>query len=309
MRLGGKTELNVMQSLYWLCGPPADEGNLIWPVRLCDNRERRNAGTSRFIPRISKLQSHVLPLIKSACGALFFATALEKGQAHVVDNGSFGLVGTSQKDLIVTCYHVWHGFLEERNANRDLKLCACFDDKYPVPICTLPDGTENKPIAANKDLDVAVFDLEPFKAYCSEDKACAILNSGPNFKIKEKDAVCIVGYPGRFRAEVENGISFGREPYSGFISSISGYKFLVDFTRVMNADRNLLVKKWDRENIVTKGISGSPCFSIQPNYQLSLIGFVTDHLGWDSVPDNYVQVTASNCISEDGTLKPLGSFY
>ena len=292
-----------MQSLYWLCEPPHDKGGLIWPVRLCDNAEKRNGTSSRFIPKPEQLKSHVLPFIKSACGPLYFATALEKGQGRVIDNGSFGLVGTSQRDLLVTCYHVWIGFLNKRKEIPGLKLCACFDDKYPVPICTLPDGTENKPVAENKELDIAVFDLGPFKTYCGEHKMCAILNSEPQIQIKEKDAVGIVGQPGRFRVEVEQGIRFGRELYFGFISSISGCKFLVDFTRLMDFDRNLLVKKWDKENIVTSGISGSPCFIIQPNYQLSLIGFVTGHRGWESIPENYVQVTMSNCINEDGTLK------
>jgi hypothetical protein len=34
----------------------------------------------------------------------------------------------------------------------------------------------------------------------------------------------------------------------------------------------------------------------------------TDHVGWNIVPDNYVQVTTSNCINEDGTLKTANSF-
>lgn len=265
--------------------------------------------SSRFIPKPDQIKTRVLPFIKSACGPLYFATSLEKGKGHVIDNGSFGLVGTSKKDLLVTCCHVWNGFLKKREQDPGLKLCACFDDRYPVPICTLPDGTDNEPIDKNEKLDIAVFDLEPFKAYCGEHKRCAILNSEPQIQIKEKDAVGIVGHPGRFRAEVEQGISFGREPYFGFISSISGCKFFVDFTKVMDFERNLLVKKWDRDNIVTKGISGSPCFIILPNYQLSLIGIVTAHVGWDTVPDNYVQVTTSNCINEDGTLKPVSSFY
>jgi hypothetical protein len=298
-----------MQPFYWLCEPPHNEGGLIWPVNLCDSAEKRNATNSRFIPKPEQVKTHVLPFLKSACGPLYFATSLEKGKGHVIDNGSFGLVGTSKKDLLVTCYHVWNGFLKKREQDPGLKLCACFDDRYPVPICTLPDGTDNEPIDKDEKLDIAVFDLEPFKAYCGEHKMCAILNSGPQIQIKEKDTVGIVGQPGRFRVEVEQGISFGREPYIGFISSISGYKYFMDFTRVMDFERNLLVKKWDRNNIVTKGISGSPCFIILPNYQLSLIGIVTAHVGWDSVPDNFVQVTTSNCINEDGTLKTADSFY
>jgi hypothetical protein len=203
---------------------------------------------------------------------------------------------------------VWNGFLNKRKEIPSLKLCACFDGKYPVPICTLPDGTDNEPIAQNEKLDIAVFNLEPFKAYCGEN-TCAILNAEPQIQIKEKDAVGIVGFPGRFRVDVPQGTSYGREPYCGFISSVSGYRFYVDFTRMMDFERNLLIKKWDWKNIVTSGISGSPCFIIQPNYQLSLIGFVTGHRGFESVPENYVQVTTSNCINEDGTLKTADSFY
>ncbi|MDR3565924.1 MAG: hypothetical protein P4N59_31430 [Negativicutes bacterium] len=192
---------------------------------------------------------------------------------------------------------------------RKLKLCACLDDKYPVTICTLPDGTKNQPIAQDKELDIAVFDLEPYKAYIGEHKKLAILNAEPKIQIKEKDWVGIVGHPGRFRVEVKNGVQYGREPYCGYISSVSGCKFQVDFTRIMDFDRNLLIKKWSRKKLPTRGISGSPCFIVQPNHKLSLVGFVTEHHGWKSIPNNFVQVTMSDCINEDGTLKPADSFH
>ena len=57
------------------------------------------------------------------------------------------------------------------------------------------------------------------------------------------------------------------------------------------------------------GVSGGPCFVVRRDYEPYLIGFVTEHVGFSSVEDNFLQLTTSNCINEDGTIKPASSFY
>jgi hypothetical protein len=264
---------------------------------------------TKFIPSIPKLQSDVLPQIKQAFGPLFFATAIEKGQGNVIDNGSFAFVSTKTKLLLVTCYHVWNGFLAAREKNPELKFYACFDDKHSVCICTTIDGTQTKPIDQNEKLDITVFDMEPFQEFLGE--------QGKNFfypltipvsQLTTNDLVGVIGSPGKQRFETEKGTGFGRQPYFAYVLATSGFTIRVDFTRVMSLDRELTYKQGDKKP-ATAGVSGGPCFLINTDYKSYLIGIVTDHVCYEGRQDNYLTVTTANCINEDGTLKTPDSFY
>ena len=244
-----------------------------------------------------------MPDIKQALGPLFFAKSLGKKKGNVISNGSFTYVGTHQMDLLVTCHHVWDGFLEERKKTPGLKLCGCFDDKYPVPICTLPNGKENKPIDQDKQLDIATFDMKPFAGYVGK-KNYFFPNHLPHSIANINDAVAIIGCPGKQRIDLGHAVGWGRQPYIGFISEINGFKIKVDFSKMMSLNRELTINPEDQKP-ATAGISGCPCFVFRPDYKPYLIGFVTEH---HIQFKNEVQITCANCINEDGTLKSPMSF-
>ena len=264
---------------------------------------------TKFIPNISKLQSDVLPQIKQAFGVLFFATCTEQGYGNVVDNGSCAFVSTQTKLLLVTCYHVWNGFLAAREKNPELELYACFDDKHAVCISSKIDGTQTKPIDQNEKMDIAVFDMESFQEFLGE--------HGKNFfypltipisEFTANDLVGVIGSPGKQRIQTEKGIGWARQPYFAYVSATSGFTIRVDFTRVMSLDRELTHKQGDKKP-ATAGVSGGPCFLIHTDYKSYLLGIVTDHVCYEDRPDNYLTVTTANCINENGTLKTPDSFY
>jgi hypothetical protein len=269
----------------------------------CNAGKGNDMTKPEFIPKLREIQSFVIPQIKQALGPLFFATSLEKKKGNVIDNGSFAYVGTHKKNLLVTCHHVWNGFLEERAKKPGLRLCACFDDRTPIPFCTLPDGTENKPIDQDKQLDIATFDMKPFEHYV-RDKNCFFPNHFPQSIVNQNDAVAIIGCPGKQRIDLGHAVGWGRQPYIGFVSEISGFKIKVDFTRMMSLNREMTINPKD-EKPATSGTSGCPCFVFRADYKPYLIGFVTEqHIQFR----NEVQITCANCISEDGTLKSPMSF-
>ena len=251
-----------------------------------------------FIPKLRQIQSLVIPQIKQALGPLFFATSLTRKKGNVINNGSFAYVATHEKNLLVTNYHVWNGFLEKRKQIPGLKLCGCFDDRYPTPFCTLPDGTENKPIDQDRLLDIATFDMKPFEHYVRQ-KNFFFSNHIPHSIVNRNDAVAIIGCPGEQRIDLGHAVQWGRQPYIGigFVSEISGFKIMVDFTRMMSLNRKLTINPNDKDP-ATAGTSGCPCFVFRSDYKPYLIGFVTEH---HIQFKNEVQITCSNCISEDGT--------
>jgi hypothetical protein len=258
---------------------------------------------SEFIPKIKQIQSLVIPEIKQALGPLFFATSLTRKRGNVIDNGSFAYVGTHQKNLLVTCYHVWNGFLEGRTKKPGLKLCGCFDDKTPTEFCTLPDGTANKPIDQDKQMDIAVFDMKPFERYINH-KNFFSPNRFPQSIANVNDLVAIIGCPGRQRIDLGHSVFWGRQPYIGIVSEIKDFKIKVDFTRMMSLNRELTINPED-EKPATSGTSGCPCFVFRADYKPYLIGFVTEH---HIRFKNEVEITTAQCINEDGTLKAPMSF-
>jgi hypothetical protein len=257
---------------------------------------------TKFIPNISKLQSDVLPQIKQALGPLLFATSLGKRKGNVINNGSFAYVGTHQMNLLVTCYHVWNDFLAAREKNPELKLCGCFDDKTPVPFCTLPNGTANKPIDQDKRMDIATFDMKPFENYIS-DKHFFSPNHLPQSLVNVNDPVAIIGCPSEERKDLGHTVQWGRKPYIGFVSQILDFRIKVDFSKMMSLNRELTINPKDK-NPATAGMSGCPCFVVRSDYKPYLIGFVTEH---HIQFRNEVEITTASCINENGTLKAPSS--
>jgi len=260
-----------------------------------------------FIPTVKEVESILLPKIKPSGGPLFFATSLKEARGHVLDSGSFGLVDTGKKKLLVTCHHVWNDFLKQRAKHSKCKLCVCLDERSPVVFSEFADGTKIEPIDQNKELDIATFDMSPFLSAC-KGRRFFKLDTGVGGQLKEQDAVAIIGYPGKFRTELEEGISFGNVPHIGFASSISGYFFVMDFTRMMSINRELDMHH-KSEKHQYGGISGGPCFMFGRDYEPVLVGIVSDNLKFSFGELDIIKITSTSCIDEDGKLRPAASAY
>lgn len=258
---------------------------------------------SKFIPKLGKIESDVLPKIRQALGPLFFATSLDKRKGKVVNNGSFAYVATHQKILLVTNYHVWNDFLAARQKNPALKLCGCFDDKTPVPFCTLPNGTANKPLDQDKAMDIATFDMKPFESLIGP-KNFFVPNHLPQSSVNVNDTVAIIGCPSKQRKDLGHSVLWGCQPYIGFVSQVQDFNIKVDFSKMMSLNRELTINPNDKSP-ATAGISGCPCFVFRQDYEPYLIGFVTEHT---IKFRNEVKITTSSCINEDGTLKSPMSY-
>jgi hypothetical protein len=74
------------------------------------------------------------PQVRRFCGPLFFTKSLHTPVGNIPHNGSFGLIDTGKKKLMVTCHHVWDTFKKLRSENPELKFGICFDIRRPVVI-------------------------------------------------------------------------------------------------------------------------------------------------------------------------------
>jgi hypothetical protein len=143
----------------------------------------------------------IQPQIRPYCGPLFFARSLRFAAGNITANGSFGLVDTGKRKLIVTCHHVWEDFEIARRRDPETMICACLDKGPPVVL---------KPellIDTDRDLDIATFDAESVVEACSGRKFYPI-NSKPKPLVRAGDRLAFIGLQ---RQAPDSGLVPGKE--------------------------------------------------------------------------------------------------
>ena len=210
-------------------------------------------------------------------GPIFFTKSLRTPLGNVTNSGSFGLVDTGKKKLLVTCHHVWQGFQEECSKEPDLKMCICLDK----PFCFAPTG----PVGEDKSLDIATFDIDPQLGGSTRSKFCPWdQNAAPT--IVKKDPLLFIGYPAHLRHDGAQFIKFGRSPFWMKTDCVNDRKLLCNTGR-------LTVKTPPEE---FPGMSGCPCFLVRDYKSVELAGFVSE------VGFGQLIITLARCISNDGTV-------
>ena len=224
------------------------------------------------------------PQVRQFCGPLFF-TASPKNVLDITNNGSFGLVDTGKKKLLITCQHVWDEFQRAHLGTPNLKMLIWLGT---------PEATLFAPIRAlseHPEFDLATFDMEPYLASCNERNFYS-LHRNPPRKVKRGDAVFFIGFPGHLRGlrGPEGKWRFGRAPYGMCVYEVSedNRHFLVDTSRL------LAPQQGDEFG----GISGCPCFFIPRGQgRAELAGFATA-----IVMNRYLRFTHASCLKQDGSF-------
>jgi hypothetical protein len=200
------------------------------------------------------LEFNVEPEVRQFCGPVIFTTTLKVAVGNVIASGSFGLVDTGIKKLLVTCFHVWEGFQRARSENPDLKMCLCLDEGNPVVF------GPTEPLGQDRGLDVATFDMEPLLSACAERKFYP-LHQNPPRRLEIGDTLFLIGFPGYLRVETDKFVAFGRQPYGFVVSSVDGLRFHSDVSRTQKPPSDF------------PGISGCPCFLVRKYRPIQLVGF------------------------------------
>ena len=204
---------------------------------------------------LDELKSVIEPQVRLYCGPLFFARSLESPVGNVTANGSFGLVDTGKKKLLVTCQHVWKTFQQTRSEDASLRMLVCLDRNPPVVLAA-------QPIDQDETLDLATFDMEPLLGACGG-REFFRLNQISRDPLEKGDKLFFLGYQGCFRSVSEEGVQFGRGVYAVNVTGVDGPRFYSD----ISGARRLYVQepKLAEQADLHRGISGSPCFLLRQN--------------------------------------------
>jgi hypothetical protein len=241
-----------------------------------------------FIPNVDKLRYFIFPKMKLSVGPLFFARSLGRGVEKVVSNGSYGLVDTGKKKLLVTCQHVVEGFRDEFKNDPKLKLWACLSEHHTIAIDL------KYLIAEDKQRDLATFDMESMLSDC-EGKEFFRLVCDRVHKVKEGDILLVTGYPVRNKRETDEAVFWGTSPHAFIVKDVSYNFFTANTSRVMGLDRKLLSEEHKNPY---GGISGSPCFWTKDFEKIELVAFVSEYL------QPALKFAPAKYLNPDGTIIP-----
>ena len=227
------------------------------------------------------------PYVRQFCGPIFFTNSLQVPNASA--NGSFGLVDTGRKKLLVTCHHAWEEFQVARHNQPNLQMCLCLDQGPPVVFAP------SSPIAEDPRLDIATFDMKALLAACVGRKFYPLMQKRPR-KVLAGDGLFFIGFPGRMRRIEHGAIVFGRAPFAVHLCSADSWHIQSDISKLaMTPDE-------------FGGISGCPCFLLRPGKRtvmagageattVQLVGFATSVLF-----GRYLSFTHASCLNGDGTI-------
>jgi hypothetical protein len=224
-----------------------------------------------------ELEYVIEPQVRQLCGNIYFRDS-HKTADNITNNGSFGLVDTGKKKLLVTCCHIWDGFQKERFENGDLEMRIGLGKKETVVFA--PDSA----IGEDRELDIATFDMEPLLGAFGGSKFYD-LTQNPVREVAKGDVLFFIGFPGHLRRVIDGVAIFGRSPYGVSVCGVDGWRFYSDITDVAMHQDEL------------GGMSGCPCFLVRWGKPIQLVGFATHVL-----MRNLLFFTHARCLKPDGTI-------
>lgn len=239
------------------------------------------------------------------CGPIFITPGVRTYPGQMIDNGTYSLIDTSKRRLLVTCHHVWQAYLDCRTNNRDAALCINLGDGTASIAFVLP---ERQLIDADANLDLAVFDFEPSqirtdKTQINHQKNWFSIRNWPIPRASDSEHVALMGFPGK-RITKDGILCTFRTQVLPFKISHVGNKQIYIMNEGQNVEVFNDIKGW------LGGLSGSPAYTLGKT-GASLVGFVKSgfkqtgdrtSIGDDSVFAGSLLLTHASFLQQDGTL-------
>jgi hypothetical protein len=202
------------------------------------------------------------------CGPIFITPGLLTYPEQMIDNGTYSLINTGRRQLLVTCHHVWQAYLDHRAMNSETALCVNLGDGDASIAFAKP---ESQLIDYDPDLDLAVFDFEPQQilvngAQVKHQKDWFPIHTWPISKANDKGHVVLMGFPGKFIKKNKQPCTFTGQPVRLKITGV-GQKAIFVLNEGENVEVFNVIKNW------LGGLSGSPAYTLTEK-GASLVGFV-----------------------------------
>lgn len=199
------------------------------------------------------------------CGPLFFFTSLTP-PAEILRNGTYGLIDTGKKKVVVTCHHVWDYLHEVRQKHPKAEIAMSLASGQSFAI------SDAEVIDADRELDIVVFDPKLHDREFPQNEFFRISN-WPNAPVQAREAIAFVGYPEAGLIHSDNHGTFRSAFFGLHVSDVT------DRTIILYNDRNdrrfVGLNSEPLHPIKMSGISGSPAYRVGAS-GLELVGLVKE---------------------------------
>lgn len=232
------------------------------------------------------------PQVRRFCGPLFFVSSRTTPKGTINGSASFGLVDTGLKKLLVTCWHVLFGeggFEKVHSMNSAFQFGIGFGGTKPVSLSY--EDLMGMKVDESRRCDLVTFDVsDALDLVAASNLEFYNLKTNPPPKVKMGDILYFIGFPSKGRIENETSVGHIRQPFGVQVARGNESNFMASVI-------NFKLDKTDYG-----GISGTPCFLVQEERPVRLVGFATSYC---DTPLNMLQFTYARFIGEDGVIRHM----
>ncbi len=234
------------------------------------------------------------------CGPIFITPGLNTYPEQMIDNGTYSLIDTGQRRLLVTCHHVWEAYLEYRRENADAVLALNLGDGGASIAFAFP---ERQLISVDAALDLVVFDFEPIHiVQVRHQKDWFRIRKWPIQTARDGDFVGLMGFSGKEIKKDGQNCTFATCVLPFRVSGV-GVKEIWIFNETVNQE----VFSYARQRL--GGLSGSPAYTLSAS-GADLVGFVKsgykavgpEKASADSIFAGTLILTPASFLQPDGSL-------
>lgn len=197
------------------------------------------------------------------CGPIFVAPALNSYPEQMIGNGTYALIDTGERRILVTCCHVWDEYEKHHDSNSEAILAVSLGDGDSNIAFKNP---KNHLVSINRDLDLVVLEFEPKEIKVPHNKSWFRILDWPIPRIEKGSHIVTLGFPGVWRRTSGVECVFRRVAIPFAVTDVSNYS-IAAFSDGQN--EQVLADMKDSLG----GISGSPAYRLNNNRELCLVGF------------------------------------
>ena len=242
------------------------------------------------------------------CGPVFVAPALKSYPEQMIGNGTYALIDTGKKHLLVTCCHVWDEYEKYHDNDLETVLAVSLGDGDSSIAFKNP---KSHLVDIDRDLDLVVLEFDPKEIPVSHNKSWFRISEWPIPRIEKGRYIATLGFPGDWRRTAGVECVFRRVAIPLSVTDVNE-KTIAAFS---DEENNQVLN--DMKDSLG-GISGSPAYRLNERGELCLVGFAkagteksdAPNRKYQSSPDSPLSAiffTHANFLQPDGSLARSGS--